>query len=403
MRGKKKILIIDEDANYISGLRKELTKAGYEVIYWSDGKKALDLSSNFRPNLIISDVNLSNDDGHSFFREIKTNHEFKDVPFIFLSSQKRVDDRIKSIEIGVDDFISKPFYVEEVVARIENLFNEMNQFDDAQLPGGNGFSGYLHEMNLIDLVQTLEVGQKSAVIKLNLGNYVGKVYIRKGEIVDARFLDLPSEQALYKLFLWTEGSYQVEFTKEDYPRTLNKPTEKLLSEGIKRNARWDQIKKNLPSLSTILAVNKISFQENNISDDEKQLIRLTNKQSKIYDIITKSPLDDIKTLEIVDNLYRKGYLKESNENYLDQPQNQVERVKQSLNRDHSEDHNVSFIISNLLKKKTDANFFEIEKRRDDRRQVVDRRHHHRRRDDIQNENKIYLDRTELLLIREKLL
>jgi DNA-binding response OmpR family regulator len=306
MRGKKKILIVDEDANYISGLRKELIKAGYEVIYWSDGKKALNLSNNLRPNLIISDVNLSNDDGHTLFRELKTNPEFKDIPFIFLSNQKRVDDRIKSMEIGVDDFISKPFYVEEVVARIENIFNEINQFEDSQLSSGKGFSGYLHEMNLIDLIQTLEVGQKSAIIKLSFSNYVGKVYIRKGEIVDARFLDLPSEEALYKLFLWTEGSYEVEFANEDYPRTLNQPTEKLLSEGMKRNARWDQITKNLPPLNTIIAVNKISYQENNISNDEKQIIRSINKQSQIYDIITKSPLDDIKSLEIVDN--RPNYL-----------------------------------------------------------------------------------------------
>ena len=114
-------------------------------------------------------------------------------------------------------------------------------------------------------------------------------------------------------------------------------------------------------------------------------------------------MDDIKSLEIVDNLYRKGYLQESNDNYRNNPQNQVERIKQSLARGHSDEQNVSFIISNLLKKKTDANFFEIEKRRDDRRQLVDRRRQHRRRDDIPNENKIYLDRTELLLIREKLL
>ncbi|MBD3290797.1 response regulator [candidate division KSB1 bacterium] len=403
MRTKKKILIVDEDANYISGLRKELTKAGYEVIYWSDGKKALDLSNNFRPDLIISEVDLTTNDGHAFFRDIKTHSEFKDIPFIFLSSQKRVDDRIKSMEIGVDDFIAKPFYVEEVVARIENIFSEIKQNSDARITSGKGFSGYLHEMNLVDLIQTLEVGQKSAIIKLNFNDYDARVYVRNGEIFDARFLDLPANDALARLFLWTEGSYQVEFTKEDFPRTLNQPTEKLLSEGIKRNARWDQIKKNLPPLNTIVAINKIAYEENSISNDEKQIIRLINKHAKIYDIITKSPLDDIKSLEIVDNLYRKGYLQESNKNYQAQPQNQVERIKQNLTRDHSENHNVSAIISNLLKKNSDANILEIEKRRDDRRQLVDRRRYHRRRNDIPKENKIYLDRTELLLIREKLL
>lgn len=403
MQTKKKILIVDEDSNYISALRKELSQAGYDVVYWDDGKKALELTENLKPDLIISEVDLPQINGHMFFNEVKSIPELKKVPFIFISSQKRVNDRIQSMEIGVDDFIMKPFHVEEVIARIENLLHEYDSLKESKDNNGKGFSGSLSEMNLIDLIQTLEVGKKSAIIKLKYDTYQGSVHIQNGEIAGAAFQDLPPDKALLKMFLWTDGTFFVEMSKFDQQKTITQDTKELIADGLKRVNRWEQIKKNLPPLNTAFTVNQILLNENNLSDNESILLSSLNGNTKIYDIVVKSPFDDIKTLEVIENLYQKGYLQRTNENYLATTDNYLTKIKKNLAKDVPDSSQLSYIITNLLKKPEDETEIKVERRKDDRRQIPDRRKSERRKDQRFWKNKIYLDKTELLMIREKLI
>ena len=399
MQTKKKILIVDEDSNYISGLRKGLTEAGYEVLYSDDGKKAFELTQNIKPDLIIAEVSLPQIDGHLFFREIKTIPEVRNVPFVFLSSQKNVDDRIRSMELGVDDFVSKPFYVDEVVARIENLLNELTSLGNSKNNNEKGFSGDIAEMNLIDLIQTLEVGKKSGIIKLKYNNYQGNVYIKNGEVVDVTLDDLPPTEALLKISVWTEGDFYVEMTDFNRQRKLTRKNKELISEALKRINLWEQEKKNLPPLNTKLAANRTSFDIKSLTEEERELLSSMNGNRMIYDIVVKSPFDDIKALEIVNNLYQKGLLQETSDNYIAEPVNYITRIKQDL-VDHKRDYNnkVPFILTNLLQKAGEEKKVKIERRKRDRRREPDRRKENRT-----HENQIYLDKTELLIIRERLM
>lgn len=404
MQTKKKILIVDEDSNYISGLRKGLNQAGHEVLYWDDSKKALELTKNLQPDLIIAEVSLPQINGHEFFKEVKAMPEIKDIPFVFLSSQKRVDDRIISMEIGVDDFIIKPFYVDEVIARIENLLDEVAGLEESKYNNEKGFSGDISEMNLIDLIQTLELGKKSGIIKLRYNNYQGNVYIKNGEIVDATLEDYPPTEALLKISVWTEGNFFVEMADFNRNKTFNKENKELISEIVKQINRWEQRKKNLPPLNTIFTINEGSLGNNSLSEEEKTLLSSLNGNSMIYDIIVKSPFDDIKALEIVEKLYQKGYLQETTDNYFAEPENYLTRIKQDLVKHKRDDNNkLSYIIANLLIKSGEKREIEVDRRKDERRQSRERRRFDRRKDRRIWENEICLDKTELLLIREKLI
>ena len=402
MQKKKKILIVDEDSNYISGLRNGLNEAGHEVIYWDDGKKALELTKSIQPDLIISEVNLPQIDGHVLFKEIKAIPELKNVPFIFISNQKKVDDRIRSMELGIDDFISKPFYVDEVIARIDNLLNEVISFANSKFNTEKGFSGDISEMNLIDLIQTLELGKKSGIIKLKYQNYQGNVYIKNGEIVDATLDNLPPKEALLKICVWAEGSFFVEMADFDRHRTLTKNNRELIATAVKRMNQWEREKKNLPPLNTILAVSQSTTNKNNVSEEEKELLSSLNGNRIIYDIVVKSPFDDVKALEIVTNLYQKGLLQETTDNYIAEPESYITRIKQDIIKHKKGDNKVSFIISNVLQKSGEEKKIKNDRRMNERRQFSDRRQLDRRREHRIKENKIYLDKTELLMIREQL-
>lgn len=401
MQKKKKILIVDNDSTYITNLRKGLTQSGYEVIFWSDSKKALEISKDIQPNLIISEIDLPQMSGHEFFYEIKLIPEIKDIPFIFLSNQKRVDDRIKSMELGIDDFITKPFFVEEVIARVESLLEEFSKRENSKQSDEKKFSGKLSEMNLVDLIQTLEVGRKSAIIKLKHYDYEGSVYIRLGDIVDAEFREYNPLDALKKMILWDEGIYWVEISHFEHPKKIKIENKDIINEGLNLISSWEKIKQNLPPLNTVLSINDFSSDLNNVTKDEQQLLESLNGNRQIYEIVLKSPFDDLKALELINKLFEKGHLQAMDE-AVSQNDDYISRIKDKSKQYSLNNKRASHLLSNLLKNPVENRKIKVERRKDERRQTVERRKYDRRLGQRIIENKIPLERAELLMIREKL-
>ena len=398
---KKKILLIDEDSNYISSLRRSLSDGGYELVYWDQGEKALEIIRNLNPDLIISEISMSRIDGHNFFDKIKSIPEVKDVPFIFLSSQKRVDDRIKSMELGVDDFITKPFYIEEVVARIENLFEEVNLIEEKKFQHEKGFTGSLSELGLIELIQTLEMGRKSGIIHLNYKSFEGTVYVKEGRVIDAIMNELPPRDALMRMFVWTEGMFHVEMIQIDHEKRIESNNDALITQGKDHINLWEKLKRNLPPLETpIKSQDAAISQTNNLTNFEKNMISSLAGNQSIYDIIVNSSLDDLKTLEIINDLFKKGYLVESE--FDTSAAVSTIHTRQGLSQEKIKSENRKDKIISLILSDTEHESQQMMDRRHGERRKQDRRKNDRRKNKRLTNNKVYLDKAELLLIREKL-
>lgn len=401
MEKTKKILIVDSDTNYIIPLRNSLSKIGYEVVCWDDGQKALELAKSLHADLIISEVDLPKVSGHVLFKELRSVPACKTTPFIFLSSQKRVDDRIKSMELGVDDYITKPFYVEEVVARIEALFNEISKLDESQSQAEKGFSGNLTEMNLVDLIQTLELGKKSAVLKLKHNSTIGMVYVKDGDVIDASLPDLSPDDALMRMFTWTIGNFYVDITPVDREKSVQTSNKDLINIGLRRLNEWNQIKEGLPPINTVVMKTQINSYDE-LSEEEVEMISSLEEKKYIYDIIEKSNLDDVKALEVMRSLYQKGYLQETEDNYVPLVDDYVTKLKQNVSTSRTTTERVLSIVSNVFKKPEEEKP-SPRNQQGERRQVPDRRKGDRRRfDKLRGPNQIYLTKTELLMIRERL-
>ncbi len=396
---RDKILIVDEDSNYIAGLRKSLNQAGYDVLSFDDPYKAMEIINDIRPQMIIADVEITETNDYSFFKHIQEIPSLKNIPFIALSNQKRVDDRIRTIELGVDDFISKPFYVEEVVARVENLFKEITDLSESAHYNNSGFGGNLSDQNLIDIISSLRKEQKTAVIHLRQGTFEGSVYIYQGELYDADFNDYHGMDALNKFFTWNEGRFFIEFTTFERTQTIHEPTEAILSGASEYTQEWQRIQSHLPSLITPVHLAKATAMQNNISDDERRLVANINGNTTLYEIVIKSPFDDIKALQLIHNLYEKGYLLESDTTLAEE-----KKKITSLFQNNLESH-APHLLSYLLQHPDESDAKPEKERRtgEDRRQPGDRRRLPDRR--LKNRfyhQKIYLDKTELKMIREKL-
>jgi two-component system OmpR family response regulator len=115
MTTEKTILLVDDDPNIIQVAGFAVAKAGYRVVTASDGKRALELVREEDPALVVLDIVMPEKDGIEVCRELRRESA---VPVIFLSSMDDDIDRIVGLELGADDYLTKPFSPRELVARI---------------------------------------------------------------------------------------------------------------------------------------------------------------------------------------------------------------------------------------------------------------------------------------------
>lgn len=113
-----KILVVDDEALLVKGIRFNLQNEGYEVLTGSDGLEALQLAQEHNPDLIILDVMMPNMDGLTACARIR---EFSDVPIILLTAKAEDMDKLLGFEHGADDYLTKPFNILELKARIRAL------------------------------------------------------------------------------------------------------------------------------------------------------------------------------------------------------------------------------------------------------------------------------------------
>lgn len=120
-----KILVVEDDEGIRSLLEMSLTKNGYHVETASDGGKAVEMVENATFDLILLDIMLPEIDGFTLFEYIEEYH----IPTIFLTAKASVQDKVKGLRMGAEDYIVKPFEILELIARIENVMRRYHVQD----------------------------------------------------------------------------------------------------------------------------------------------------------------------------------------------------------------------------------------------------------------------------------
>jgi two-component system phosphate regulon response regulator PhoB len=118
----KKIVLIEDDADLFALLKYNLEKEGFVIAGSQTGRGAIDLCRRERPDLIILDIMLPDSDGLDICKGVRNHSDLAHVPIIFLTARVSETDRILGLELGANDYIVKPFFVRELVARIKNQF-----------------------------------------------------------------------------------------------------------------------------------------------------------------------------------------------------------------------------------------------------------------------------------------
>ncbi|MFZ5928532.1 MAG: winged helix-turn-helix domain-containing protein [Acidobacteriota bacterium] len=120
----KKILLIEDDTDLYALLKYNLEKEGYQLVGSQTGRGAVELVRRERPDLIILDIMLPDSDGLDICKGIRSRPELAHIPIIFLTARASETDRILGLELGASDYIVKPFFVRELIARVKIQFRQ---------------------------------------------------------------------------------------------------------------------------------------------------------------------------------------------------------------------------------------------------------------------------------------
>lgn len=162
---KKKILIVDDEKPIVEILTYNLHKEGYETIEAYDGEQAITLALTQKPDLILLDIMLPKVDGLTVCKRIR--HTLTNVPILILSAKDEEIDKILGLELGADDYITKPFSVRELMARVKANLRKSEVIQDVEQV----------EEETEEDSNKIEVGE----LKLDLDKYEVKV---RGEVID---------------------------------------------------------------------------------------------------------------------------------------------------------------------------------------------------------------------------
>lgn len=122
----EKILVVDDEEHIAELISYNLTSNGYKVITANDGNDAVKLAVEEKPNLILLDLMIPGKDGYDVCKDIRSNSEVRNTPIIMLTAKSEELDKILGLELGADDYITKPFSVRELLARVKAVLRRFS-------------------------------------------------------------------------------------------------------------------------------------------------------------------------------------------------------------------------------------------------------------------------------------
>lgn len=122
---RPKILLVEDDANLVELIRYNLEKEGFDVVTTPDGEEALVLAEDDRPDVVVLDWMIANLSGIEVCRRLRRAPETASLPIIMLTARAEEGDRVRGLETGADDYVTKPFSPRELVARVRALLRRL--------------------------------------------------------------------------------------------------------------------------------------------------------------------------------------------------------------------------------------------------------------------------------------
>jgi CheY-like chemotaxis protein len=227
-----KVLVVD-DNSLILGLLKKGLEPVCDARTATDGADALLKIVDDPPDLIVCDYRMPGLDGRKLFEKLRARQQTREIPFIFLASRGDIEEKLRPMVEGAEEFITKPFFLKDMVQRTKKVVDRL-QLEKLQnravRPGV--IQGRLEEMSMMDLMQSLEMGQKSCQLTIRHGSDTCQLFFSSGQCADARLGELEGEPAVFQAVRWPDGDFELDFNAVPTRSTISRSTTGLLMEAL---------------------------------------------------------------------------------------------------------------------------------------------------------------------------
>jgi CheY-like chemotaxis protein len=230
-----KLLLVDDNP-----LVRDLVEKGLEpicdVMIAADGADALLKVIDDPPDAILCDYKMPGLDGRQLFEKLRGREKTRHIPFLFMAGRADIEERLRPLVDGVEEFIVKPFLLKDLVRITKKVVDRLHLEKlqkRASRPGV--IQGRLEEMSMTDLLQSLEMGQKSCRLIVQKSGETGELYFAGGQCRDAKIGRVEGDDAVYRVILWTEGEFEIDFNAANASTrtTTTKTTTGLLMEAMR--------------------------------------------------------------------------------------------------------------------------------------------------------------------------
>ncbi|MBZ5528965.1 MAG: response regulator [Acidobacteriia bacterium] len=229
-------LLVAEDNPLVRELIVKGMEPYCEVITANDGTDALMKAMDNPPDVILCDYKMPGVDGRQLFEKLRGREATKSVPFLIMASRGDIEERLRPLLEGVEDYITKPFFIKDLVGAAKKVVDRLHlekMQKRASRPGV--IQGRLEEMSIIDLMQSLEMGAKSCKLTVRHEKETGEMFFANGQCSDARVGGVEGDDAAYKVICWTTGEFEIDFNAANASgrTTTTKNTTGLLMEAMR--------------------------------------------------------------------------------------------------------------------------------------------------------------------------
>ncbi|MFQ3639442.1 MAG: DUF4388 domain-containing protein [Chloracidobacterium sp.] len=296
------ILVVDDEPGTCEVLTLCLRRLGCAVVTAADGEQAQDVALQYRPSLIICDLLMPRMDGRQFFDWTRRHPVLKDVPFVCLSSRGQQEERLAAFERGVEDYWVKPFSAAELTFRVKNLLRRLQPNAD--------FRGKLHEVSFPEILQIIEAGRKTGVLKVSSEGREATFYLREGQILDAEIDTCNGERVAYIVIRWLRGDFSFRSTTVERPARIRLSTQQLLLEAVRRYDETQSLLESEPDLDRPYIVSE-AFALLNVPADfaaEISFLKSLFDGRRSFGECLRALEDDLEALTMVVELRREGLL-----------------------------------------------------------------------------------------------
>lgn len=232
MADNVKLLLVDDNPMVLAMLQHALSSLA-KVTTATDAADALLKAVDDAPDLLVCDYRMPGMDGRQLVEKLKSRPATANFSTVLMASKADITERLSPQDVA-DDYLEKPFFLKEATRRVKRTIDRIALEKMAKTAPSDGVvRGNLSQMNVIDLMQSLEMGRKSCQLSLSNEGDKCEVFFVEGQVKHATYGSLVGDAAVFKVLRWTGGNFQLDFEGKTEKETTQLNTQGLLMEGLR--------------------------------------------------------------------------------------------------------------------------------------------------------------------------